>query len=95
MDELEDLDKLGQGFTSINPFEEVDIGDGTILRPTFINKKSESNYKAELIALLKVYVDYFAWNYNEMCGLNHELVEHWLPIKDGFRPYKAIQSQNI
>jgi hypothetical protein len=28
--ESEDLDKLGQGFTSANPLEVVDIGDGSI-----------------------------------------------------------------
>jgi hypothetical protein len=30
-----DLNKLGQGFTSDNPLEEVDIGDGTVPRLTF------------------------------------------------------------
>jgi hypothetical protein len=48
----------------------------------------EANYKVELIALLKEYVDCFAWNYTEMLGLSRELVEHRLPIKDGFKPYK-------
>ena len=33
-----DLDKLGQGFTSADPLEKIDIGDGTIPRPTFVNK---------------------------------------------------------
>jgi hypothetical protein len=31
---------------------------------------------------------YFAWDYTKMPGLTRELVEHWLPIKSGFRPYK-------
>jgi hypothetical protein len=30
----------------------------------------------------------FAWDYAKMPGLSRELVEHRLPIKDGFRPYK-------
>jgi hypothetical protein len=30
----------------------------------------------------------FAWNYTEMPRLSRELVEYWLPIKAGFRPYK-------
>ena len=30
----EDMDKLGQGFTSSNPLEKVDLGDSTIPRPT-------------------------------------------------------------
>jgi hypothetical protein len=37
---------------------------------------------------LKEYVDCFAWNYNEMPGLSRELVQHKLPSKPGFKPYK-------
>jgi hypothetical protein len=38
IEEFRDLNKLGQGFTSADPLEEIDIGDGKILRPTFVNK---------------------------------------------------------
>ena len=48
-----DLDKLGQGFTSADPLEKVDIGDGTISRPTFVNKNLSVEYKADLIDSLK------------------------------------------
>jgi hypothetical protein len=48
---------------------------------TFINQNLEDDYKVELIALLKEYVDCFAWNYTEMPGLSQELVEHQLPSK--------------
>ena len=48
-----DLDKLGQGFTSADPLEKVDIGDGTIARPTFVNKNLSAEYKADLVNLLK------------------------------------------
>ena len=44
-----DLDKLGQGFTSADPLEKVDIGDGTIPRPTFVNKNLSAEYKADLL----------------------------------------------
>ena len=36
--ESKDMDKLGQGFTSADSLEKVDLGDGTIPRPTFVNK---------------------------------------------------------
>ena len=42
IEELDDMDKLGQGFTSADPLEEVDIGDGSVTRPTFINTNFES-----------------------------------------------------
>jgi hypothetical protein len=41
-----------------------------------------------MIGLLKEYSDCFAWNYTEMPGLSREIVEHRLPIKFGFRPFK-------
>jgi hypothetical protein len=41
-----------------------------------------------MIGLLKEYSDCFAWNYTEMLGLSREIVEHRLPIKSGFRPFK-------
>ena len=88
IEDLGDLDKLGQGFTSADPLEKIDIGDGSIPRPTFVNANLSDEYKADLIKLLKEYVDCFAWSYSEMPGLSRDLVEHWLPIKTGFRPYK-------
>jgi hypothetical protein len=45
-------------------------------------------YKDAIIKLLKDYVSCFAWNYHDMPGLSRELVEHRLPIKAGFKPYK-------
>jgi hypothetical protein len=85
---IEDFDVLGQGFTSVDPLEEVDIGDGTVPRPTFVNKNLDPLFKFDLIKLLKEYVDCFAWNYNEMPGLSCDLVERHLPIKPSLRPYK-------
>jgi hypothetical protein len=41
-----------------------------------------------LIKLLKEYKDCFAWDYLEMPSLDRSIVEHRLPIKPGFRPYK-------
>jgi hypothetical protein len=40
------------------------------------------------VYLLRESTDYFAWSYDEMPGLSRELVEHRLPIKRGFRPFK-------
>ena len=93
IEDFDDLSKLGQGFTSTDPLEEVDIGDGTIPRPTFVNKNLDPLFKSELIKLLKEYVDCFAWSYNEMPGLSCDLVEYRLPIKPGFRSYKQPTKQ--
>jgi hypothetical protein len=59
IEEIEDLDKLGPGFTSTDPLEEIDIGDGVTPRLTFIKKDLNAEYKASLTKLLKEYVEIF------------------------------------
>jgi hypothetical protein len=88
IEEFRDLNKLGQGFTLADPLEEIDIGDGKTLRPTFVNKTLKTDSRDEMIDVLKEYSDCFAWNYTEMPGLSREIVEHRLPIKSDFRPFK-------
>lgn len=88
IDDFDEVEKLGYGFTSADSLEEVDIGSGNIPRPTFVNKNMANDCKAKMIELLRNYVDCFAWEYHEMPGLSRELVEHRLPIKSGFRPHK-------
>jgi hypothetical protein len=84
---VEDLDedgKLGQGFTSVDELQEVDLAGG-ITRPTYINKKLPEEHKHQIGELLRKYNDCFTWEYTEMAGLSRELVEHALPIKSVFR----------
>jgi hypothetical protein len=85
--DLADDGKLGYGFTSADELEEVDIGPRDKPRPTFINKKLDPSLRELMIALLKEYSDCFAWDYTEMPGLDRSIVEHWLPLKKGFRPF--------
>ena len=60
IEEFEKLDKLGQGFMLADPLEQVDIGDGSIPRLTFVNKNLKFDYKTKLIEQLKQYSDCFA-----------------------------------
>jgi hypothetical protein len=53
-----------------------------------MNKTLETDPRDEMIGLLKEYSNCFSWNYTEMLGLSQEIVEHRLPIKFGFRPFK-------
>ena len=88
IEDFDNMEKLGQGFSSADPLEEIDIGDGSIPRPTFIKASLKADQKSKVCLLLKEFVDCFAWNYTEMPGLSRDLVEHRLPIKSGFRPHK-------
>jgi hypothetical protein len=80
--------KMGRGFMSADKLEEIDIGDGDKPRMTFISTNLDPVSRRELIKLLKEYKDCFAWDYSEMPGLDRSIVEHRLPIKFCFKPYK-------
>ncbi|CAL9006236.1 unnamed protein product, partial [Prunus brigantina] len=60
-------------------------------RPTFISALLKEPLKSEIIALLQDFRDYFAWHYHEMPGLDRILVEHKLPIKEGYLPIKQAR----
>jgi hypothetical protein len=90
IEDFDEVEKLGQGFSLADPLEEIDIGDGIPPRPTFVNKNMSLDHNDAIIKLLRDYVHCFTWNYREMPSLSRELVEHRLPIKSGFRPYKQL-----
>jgi hypothetical protein len=90
MEDFEVVEKLGWGFSSADPLEAIDIGDWITPRATFVNKNMSLDYKDAIITLLKEYANCFARNYHKMSKLSRELVEHQLPIKFGFRPYKHL-----
>jgi hypothetical protein len=88
VEDFDEVGKLGQGFVAIDDLEEIDVGDGTMWRPTYVNANLSIAEKEEVRALLKQFVGYFAWEYTKMSVLDGGLVEHRLPIKTGFRPHK-------
>jgi hypothetical protein len=88
IEDFDEVEKLGQDFSSADPLEEIDIRDGITPRPIFVNKNMSLENNDAIIKLLRDYVDCFTWNYREMPDLSWELVEHRLHIKSGFMPYK-------
>ena len=80
--------KLGRDFTSADELEAIDISFGDRPRPTYISAKLDPKYKQDLVDLLKEFKDCFAWEYYEMPVLDRSIVEHQLPIKPRYRPFK-------
>jgi hypothetical protein len=66
IEDFEELEKLVQGFSLVDPLEEIDIGDGITPSLTFVNKNMSLEHKDAIIKLLKEYVDCFTWNYHQM-----------------------------
>jgi hypothetical protein len=59
IEDFDEVEKLGQGFSSADPLEEIAIGDGITPRPTFVNKNMALEHKNDIIKLLRDYVDCF------------------------------------
>jgi len=64
-----------------DPLEEVELGDGSVKRLTYISTKIDEDFKVQIIELLKKYKDCFAWDYNEITGLSRDVVGLKLPIR--------------
>ncbi|XP_045809707.1 uncharacterized protein LOC123915192 [Trifolium pratense] len=83
-----DPSSSSQKMQAQDPLEEIDIGDGSIKRPTYISANIPKDLRDKLVELLKEFKDCFAWDYNEMPGLDRNLVEHRLPIRPDKKPVK-------
>lgn len=49
-----------------------------------IGSTLEEDIKENIIKLLREYMDVFAWSYQDMSGLDMDIVEHRIPLKDYF-----------
>jgi hypothetical protein len=56
VEDLDELGKLGRGFSFMDDLEKVDIGDGVIPRPTYVSAYLNMSQKQEIIELLKAYM---------------------------------------
>ncbi|GKV12333.1 hypothetical protein SLEP1_g23490 [Rubroshorea leprosula] len=71
-----------------DPLKEVNLGTETDSKITFISGSLEPCLHDKIITILHEYKDCFAWDYSEMPGLDRNLVEHELPIRPDFKPFK-------
>jgi hypothetical protein len=59
IEDFDEVEKLGQGFSSSDQLDDIDIGDGITPRPTFVSKNMSLGHKDAIIKLLRDYVDCF------------------------------------
>ena len=72
----------------IDPLEQINLGTSENPKPVYISKLLLEEVKKEFVQILSEFRDCFDWDYLEMPGLPRDLVEHRLPIKEGFVPFK-------
>ena len=70
------------------PLETVNLGSEENVKEVKIGALLSPQVKEQLISLLKEYVDVFAWSYQDMPGLDTDIVEHKLPLKPECPPVK-------
>jgi hypothetical protein len=70
IEDFDEVENLGQGFSLTDPLEEIDIGDEITPRPTFVDKNMSLEHEDAVIKLLRNYIDCFTWNYREIPGLS-------------------------
>ena len=74
----------------IQPHEEsievVNLGTNEEAKELRVGSALQKEVKAKLIKLLKDYMDVFAWSYQDMPGLDTDIVVHHLPLKEDLPP---------
>ncbi|KAA3458938.1 RNA-directed DNA polymerase (Reverse transcriptase), Ribonuclease H-like protein [Gossypium australe] len=66
--------------------ETVNLGNEEKRQEVKIRTSISENTKHDLIALLQEYKNVFAWSYQDMPGLNEDVVVHRLPLKPECKP---------
>ncbi|XP_070025150.1 uncharacterized protein [Nicotiana sylvestris] len=74
--------------SNLSEIEAINLGDQDNVRETKISVHLEPQVKEEIIKILFEYKDVFAWSYDDMPGLNTDLVVHKLPTDPAFPPIK-------
>jgi len=67
---------------------QINLRDEANPKPIFISENLLSSEKEDLIHLIVEYLDVFAWNYEDMPGLDPQVAMHHLNINLDAKPVK-------
>uniref|UniRef100_A0A2N9GQ01 Reverse transcriptase domain-containing protein n=1 Tax=Fagus sylvatica TaxID=28930 RepID=A0A2N9GQ01_FAGSY len=89
-DILEALERQDEGSKpNIEELEIINLADGgEEPREVKIGTRSTTEQKEALIALLREFHEIFAWSYQDMPGLDTDIVVHKIPLKPECKPVK-------
>jgi hypothetical protein len=74
--------------SAIEELETINVGNDQIKRELKIGTLITLEEIAEVIALLQEYTNVFAWSYEDMPGLDRNIVVHKIPLEEGCKPIK-------
>ena len=64
------------------------MGNDQIKKELKIGTLITPEERIKIKALLQEYVDVFAWSYEDMPGLDRNIVLHKIPLEEGCKPVK-------
>ena len=70
---------------------QVNLGNQDNPKPIFISESLSLTEREELMVLVREYIDVFAWNYEDMTGLDPQVAMHHLNIKPDAKLVKQQQ----
>jgi Reverse transcriptase (RNA-dependent DNA polymerase) len=82
------LKQLENEPNTVDELTKINLGTEEDPRPIFISASLPEEVADKLKTFLKGYMDYFAWSYKEMSGLDPNVVVNYLKIDPTFKPVK-------
>ena len=67
---------------------QINFGDDANPKPIFISESLSPSEKEDLVHLIREYKDVFAWNYEDMLGVDPQIAMHHLNINLDTKPVK-------
>jgi hypothetical protein len=71
----------------------ISLNLGTFKSPKMVKLGAQCSdeEKAKFTELLREFQDVFAWSYEDLCGFDHALIQHAIPIKERIIPVRKKQ----
>lgn len=70
---------------------QVNLGTEEHLKLIFVGKSLSPSKRNDLFQLIRKYIDVFAWNYEDIPGLDSQVAMHWMNIEPKVKPIKKPQ----
>jgi len=74
---------------------QINLGDEANSKPIFISESLSPSEKKDLMQLILQYIDVFAWNYEDMPVLDHQIVMHCLNINPDSKTVKQSNDSSV
>ena len=81
------LQEPGESFDGLENAEKIDLAkEGVEPKPAYIAADLELDEEEILVRTLKEYKDAFAWSYKDLKGIDLDICQHTIPMKEDAKP---------